>query len=105
MLGENGLLLYLQEERVQYQADQVQEEFCEDLKKCNTQVEHYVEDLEVALTVFDDALTNGMFLTQKADDFEVLERYKESSKELERLLKDDAVEKPLKLYPAHLIKG
>ena len=46
-----------------------------------------------------------MFLTQKADDFEVLERYKESSKELERLLNDDAVEKPLKLYPAHLIKG
>ena len=88
-----------------YQANKAVDRVHEHLQKCNSQVENYVEVLEVALTVFDDALTNGLFLTKQADDLEVLERYKDSSKELGRLLKDNTVEKALNLCHASLIKG
>ena len=90
---------------MQYQANKAEDRLHENLQMCNSQVENYVEVLEVALTVFDDALTKGMFLTEQADDLEVLERYKDSSKELDRLLKDNTVEKALKMCHASLITG
>ena len=88
-----------------YQANKAEDRFHEHLQMCNSQVENYVEVLEVALTVFDDALIKGMFLTEQADDLEVLERYKDSAEELDRLLKDNTVDKALKMCHASLIKG
>ena len=90
---------------MQYQANKAEDRFHEHLQMCNSQVEKYVEVLEVILTVFDDVLTNSRFLTEQADDLEVLKRYKDSAKELDRLLKDNTVETTLKMCHASLIKG
>ena len=98
-------VFFIQVKKVEDETDQIAIEFGKNLGQNRDVAEKFIGDVEMALTLLDDALIAGYYLRDKTHDTEVLERFHTVTAEINNRLTDNTVEQTQEIQPVSLCIG
>ena len=93
---------FIQVKKVEDETDQIAIEFGKNLGRNRDVAEKFIGDVEMALTLLDDALIAGYYLRDKTHDTEVLERFHTVTAEINNRLTDNIMAQTQEITPVSL---